>query len=290
MILTRLKRKVNQGLHGAAEAIVMCLIRLFRLDSRKIFYENSGILKYHDWNSGEKWFINKVLPSLLVGINKPVLLDIGANIGSYSIDLAKAIPSCCCYALEPNPVTFEQLVTRTSEVPNIKCINYGAGSDSMTLNLFVYKVKESTGHASFYKDVFTDIHHQDEKSITSLDCKIEKVDTLMHLRSIDEPEIHFIKIDAEGHELEVLKGSLNVIEQGCVRAVQFEFNEMNIISRIFLKDFYDLLGNQWTLYRLDTQNLIPLGTKYNPENEIFKYQNIIAIHKSFHCLLGTLLD
>jgi FkbM family methyltransferase len=287
MILTRLKKKFNQSVHGAAEAIALFLVRFFRLDSRRIFYENSGILKYHDWNSGENWFINRVLPRLLGGINRPVLLDIGANIGNYSFELAKAIPSCCCYALEPNPVTFEQLVARTREVPNIVCINCGAGSESRNLSLFVYRIKESTGHASLYKEVFTDIHHQDDKSITNLDCTIEKIDTLMQLRSIDEQEVHFIKIDAEGHELEALKGSLNIIEQGCVRAVQFEFNEMNIISRVFLKDFYDLLGQQWTFYRLDTQKLIPLGDRYDPGNETFKYQNIIAIHQSFLYLLGA---
>ena len=63
--------------------------------------------------------------------------------------------------------------------------------------------------------------------------------------------------------------------------MQFEFNEMNVISRVFLKDFYDLLGDEWDFFRLDTRKLIYLGRRYDSANEIFKFQNIVAIRKSF---------
>jgi hypothetical protein len=58
--------------------------------------------------------------------------------------------------------------------------------------------------------------------------------------------------------------------------IQFEFNEMNIISRVFLKDFYQILSN-YNLYRLDSNRLIPLFN-YDSTNEIFKFQNFLAIH------------
>jgi len=61
--------------------------------------------------------------------------------------------------------------------------------------------------------------------------------------------------------------------------IQFEFNELNVLSRVFLKDFYDLLPG-YSLYRMDTDRLHPLGD-YSPINEIFRYQNILAIPSAY---------
>jgi len=67
------------------------------------------------------------------------------------------------------------------------------------------------------------------------------------------------------------------IAENKIKLLQFEFNEMNIISRVFLKDFYSLLRG-FDFFRLDTQRLIPLPN-YDATNEIFKFQNILAINK-----------
>lgn len=85
-----------------------------------------------------------------------------------------------------------------------------------------------------------------------------------------------MKVDTEGNEYHVLEGATQLLHNNKVDVIQFEFNEMNVISRVFLKDFYDLLPKH-TMYRLDTQRLIPLGD-YSPLNEVFRIQNIIAIH------------
>jgi hypothetical protein len=67
-----------------------------------------------------------------------------------------------------------------------------------------------------------------------------------------------------------------MINGGNIKIIQFEFNEMNIVSRVFLKDFYQIL-KAYKIYRLCETELIPLF-HYDSINEIFKFQNIIAIH------------
>jgi hypothetical protein len=52
---------------------------------------------------------------------------------------------------------------------------------------------------------------------------------------------------------------------------------MNVMSRSFLKDFYDILPD-YNLYRLHKDGLIRLGN-YDSSNEIFLFQNIIACLK-----------
>jgi len=64
-----------------------------------------------------------------------------------------------------------------------------------------------------------------------------------------------------------------------IKAIHFEFNEMNIISKISFKNFWDLLIG-FEFYRmLPGGNLIRLK-KYSPLScEIYAFQNIVAILK-----------
>jgi hypothetical protein len=74
-------------------------------------------------------------------------------------------------------------------------------------------------------------------------------------------------------------GARQLLRDGKINAVQFEFNEMNIISRSTFKDFWDLL-NGFDFYRLlPAGKLLPIK-KYSPAIcEIYAYQNIIAIKR-----------
>jgi hypothetical protein len=93
--------------------------------------------------------------------------------------------------------------------------------------------------------------------------------------------IDFMKIDVEGHEFEVLKGAVNMINDSRVSMIQFEFNEFNIFSKTFFRDYYRILKD-YKLYRIMPQNrLLPMG-EYDSSHEIFRYQNILAIHNSLN--------
>ena len=87
--------------------------------------------------------------------------------------------------------------------------------------------------------------------------------------------IDFLKIDVEGHELEVLKGGEGLITGRKIAAIQFEIADCNTSSRVFLQDFYRKLPGH-RLFRLNTNDLIPLGC-YSARNEIFQFQNILAL-------------
>jgi hypothetical protein len=97
-------------------------------------------------------------------------------------------------------------------------------------------------------------------------------------RSLEK--IDFIKIDTEGHELAVLQGGKQLIKSGRLPLIQFEFNEMNIVSKSVLKDFYALLQG-YEFFRLMPNGLLPLGP-YNSRNEIFVFQNILAVKSELY--------
>ncbi len=257
-----------------ARKIVNSLIGYAGLDSRDIYYDSIGVLKFQEPESGESWFIKTVLVEIMRDLKHPIFLDIGANVGDYGLFIANTFPHGQCYCVEPNPKTFQTLKFRLSKCTNITPLNLGIGSQAEERNLYFYDHDQESGHASLYPDVLTDLHHA--SNLSSTPCKIETIDRLLAEQKIPEQTIDFIKIDTEGHELDGLKGGIKTLATNKIRAIQFEFNEMNVVSRVYLKDFYGLLSPAYKFFRLDTNRLIPLRW-YNPANEIFNFQNIIAV-------------
>ena len=64
-------------------------------------YNRIGILKYQNVIvSGEKYFISKILKKNLDLISQPILFDVGANVGEYSLLLTQEYPQAKIYAFE----------------------------------------------------------------------------------------------------------------------------------------------------------------------------------------------
>jgi len=73
-------------------------------------------------------------------------------------------------------------------------------------------------------------------------------------------------------------GAIELIKNNKIDVIHFEFNEMNVYSRVFFRDFHELLVN-YNFYRMLPDGLVFLGD-YNPiYQEIFAYQNIVVIRK-----------
>ncbi|ACF14966.1 methyltransferase FkbM family [Chloroherpeton thalassium ATCC 35110] len=246
------------------------------IDLLLLAYNNIGILKYQNFGiSGEKFLIEKILKKNIVS-EKPVFFDVGANVGMYSLELKKIFPNAEIWAFEPNQESYKKLVNLVDN--GIRCVNIGFGECEK--NIMIYSDLDKTGssHATIYKGVYE--HFYNAKKFLEIPIHLEKLDDFCRSNNISE--IDFLKIDTEGNELNVLKGASDILKKGSVKIIQFEFGECNVFSKVFLKDFYDILGN-YDIYRLDTENLISLS-KYNSLNEIFRYQNIIAVNKSFLCV------
>ena len=89
-------------------------------------------------------------------------------------------------------------------------------------------------------------------------------------------KIDLLKIDVEGFELQVLLGAQRMLSEGRIDAIQFEFTQLNVVSRVFVDDFFRLLGTGYTLHRLLPHGLMPMIDKNHWSNEQFGYQNLFA--------------
>lgn len=111
-----------------------------------------------------------------------VIFDVGANIGLYTAAYARAFPDALIFSFEPVPGTFGDLVENTKVFKNVKHFQAALSSSAG-------KVRMTEGLGSGNR-------------ITA-DGTIE----VPALRGDQfEGHIDFLKIDAEAHELEILKG------------------------------------------------------------------------------------
>lgn len=217
--------------------------------------------------SGEKFLVERILPRFVKG--NSLLLDVGANEGNYAILLKNHHPHAAIWAFEPHPLTFARLQKKTRS-SDIEAHNIALGSATGTAKIYDH-ARDGSQHASLYRETQLLFYHS---APLEHEVQVRTLDEIFADR--ENCHIAFLKIDTEGSELECLRGAKNLIERGIIDVIQFEFNEMNVVSRVFLKDFFDILPN-YQLHRLLPQGLSPL--QYNTYHEIFKFQNIVAILK-----------
>jgi FkbM family methyltransferase len=229
-----------------------------------------GVLNYQgDYFVGEKAW----LKGYLWNKKKPVVLDVGANIGSYSKFVLESNKEATVFAFEPHPKTYQKLAS-ISRNKKFKAFNSGVGDKNGKLELYDYDTNDGSSHATLYQDVIKDLHKGNSISHVVEIIKLDDFILDQNLSKID-----LLKIDTEGNEFKVLLGCLNTLKGRKIKAIHMEFNEMNIISKVSFKDFWDLLSD-YKLYRiLPGGKLLPIKN-YSPIIcEIYGFQNIVALLK-----------
>lgn len=142
---------------------------------------------------------------LLVSLGKisEHFLDIGSNMGFYSLALATENTSLIVDAFEPQPAVFSKL-QRNVEINlldnRVRTHNIGLGKEVGTLKMFVPRFTGSGG-ASFQN------LHEDEGEATEINVNVEILDQVIATK------IDLIKIDVEGFELNVLHGAKSLVSE-----------------------------------------------------------------------------
>lgn len=118
----------------------------------------------------------------------PRILDIGANLGAFSIWAAYRWPGCQVYAYEPDPINFEVLERNIlhNNIVSVSAMNWAIGNPGERL---FYPGRRNCGEGGFYCDT-SDIH--EPFNVTVKD-------------PLSLPHAHILKMDIEGCEIEVLE-------------------------------------------------------------------------------------
>jgi FkbM family methyltransferase len=185
-----------------------------------------GNASYKPARNGERWLLATLS-------SEPIrtVLDVGANVGSWSLMAAELLPEATIYALEVVPETAATLRTRVGHHDRIKCFDLGLADRTGTLS-FRYHPAAST-HATF-----TDYPHS--WTGERIECPVMRADDFFARQGI--ARVDFMKLDVEGAEHLVLQGMETYLRDRRVRLVQFEYGRVNILTRFLLRDFYELFA------------------------------------------------
>ena len=102
------------------------------------------------------------------------------------------------------------------------------------------------------------------------------IDQICNETAIDH--IDLLKIDTEGHEMEVLLGASAMIDAGRISSVQLEFGDTFLYTQYHFFDLWKLLSPQYTIYRILRHGLVELPS-YSPDLEIYKVANFLCLRK-----------
>src|SRR6185437_9811418 len=182
-------------------------------------------------------------------------------------------PRAKIITFEPHPSTFARL-RLAAERGNFQAVNLGCSDVTGEGVLFDYlSAPDGSTHASMHSATFGSFHQAPSCGRTVALVRLDDFAAANGIKSID-----LLKIDTEGHELKVLHGAGGLLSNGAIRTIQFEFNSLHVLTRVFMKDFFDLLSD-YSLFRLLPSGLLPLGEYGFLMHEIFAFQNVIAIRK-----------
>jgi FkbM family methyltransferase len=228
-----------------------------------------GILNYqNDRVTGERRFLSRFAKLKA----DPVVLDVGANVGDYSRLVRELSPAARIIAFEPHPISFGKLSETCREI-RAEAHPIGLGDRPAQLDIFDYAENDGSQHASLYRTVIEQIH---SKPATRTLVAIETLDEVVGKIGIDQIEL--LKVDTEGHELAVFKGAERLLAAQRIAVIQFEFNEMNAVSRSFFHDFREILSN-YRLFRLLEDRVLSLENYRPPFMEVFAFQNIVGVRR-----------
>lgn len=228
-----------------------------------------GVFKWDIEENGEKLFLQNYLSTF----KDPIIFDVGANRGAYSMLVREICPSALIYAFEPHPTNFAVLES-CGKNHNLLSFNYGFGKTNETTALYDYLEKDGSSHASVYEEVIEQLW---KSSAVAHPVTIRKLDDVLIEQGISRVDL--LKIDTEGSEFNVLLGAEQSIRNGMVNVIHFEFNDMNVISRTFFKDFFDFLP-EYDFFRLTPDGAIHIKSYIPWLCEIFAYQNIVCTRKN----------
>jgi FkbM family methyltransferase len=229
----------------------------------------SVLIAEGDWFEKEmEFWRNWIKPGMTV-------IDVGANVGVYTFSAASLVGETgCVLAVEPfsGCVRCLQETCRTNKLSWVKVCAGAASNHNGTAKLALHSASEINEVVS--SDVAATMKPGtfEEVSCFTLDSLIEQENV---------SQVDFLKIDAEGHELQVLQGSNQLLTKFSP-VILYENIAGSKGSNLAVINF--LIGREYQLFQYQPylQQLIPINSLEDLQEKL----NIIALPNSKASALG----
>lgn len=241
----------------------------------RILLESLGIGFYSNnfRYSGELQIVRK-----MSNLGQGYFVDIGASVGDFC-KLVLEETDCKILAFEPMKSSFHHLQILASKENRLSVYNYAIGDRNSLQDIFWGS--ETSQHATLAESVLQ-IEYLENSNLKSEKVEVKTLDsaiTEIEQSTLDDYfRIDFVKIDTEGYELEVLKGSVKTLEVHKPKALILEFNEHHLYRGHSLLDFKSFLAG-YSCFRIT-----PFGGVFeiDPKNSIENipmYSNLVYVRR-----------
>lgn len=130
---------------------------------------------------------------------KPVIIDVGANIGQFLYAVKTFFPSAIVHSVEPDPKIYKILKENSKKIKDVTTYNYAVSSKNGNLTFFV---SQDFSEWSSLKKI-------DGKDYSEIKVDTKTGDTLFK----DIKKVDLLKIDVEGAELSVILGMKDILKR-----------------------------------------------------------------------------
>lgn len=210
--------------------------------------------------NGERWLVD------VVGSKVETFIDIGANVGDWTMMMLARNPLALGIAVEPGTVALERLRERLPATVDI--VPAAAGSvDGSVIRFF--EEPEAGVRSSAAKAWSANAKEREVEIVT--------IDALMDQRGWER--IDFLKVDTEGYDARVLLGATKTLNDQRIDIVQFEYN-------LPWREVGSTLGAAISFLNAagyDVHALRPFGLEsfeYPAFGEFFSYANFVAVSRT----------
>jgi FkbM family methyltransferase len=201
-----------------------------------------------EWRSYYSGLYEDTLPALLPLLTDGVVLDVGANIGFYTIPMARRLQEIggLCIAFEPIPSNFMRLLE-----------NIEANRVGKSVRTFQLALGERDGEITMLLDtnegavtgnavrVPCTVFDQGQRERSPLTVPLRRLDDLIEELGLNQRPCGFIKVDIEGGEPLFLRGAVRVIERHRPLALM-EINPVWLAcNNLGIDDYLDVLKPQY---------------------------------------------
>jgi FkbM family methyltransferase len=223
----------------------------------KASFRVAGYQDFDPRTNGERRFLAK-----RAQIGNGVVFDVGANEGNWARMALSFHPHAQVHCFEPVSAPFQALAADLGDRVRVHNVAVSDEPGSVVL----HAAPESEQSSMFDRRHLGDANDEVVDAIT--------VDQICRAEGIGE--IALLKIDTEGNELAVLRGAAATLDR--IRMIQFEYGGTAIDARIYLRDFFDLLGERFAFYRLHRFGMIH-EPRWSELLEVAAYQNWVCIQR-----------
>tara|TARA_B100000902_G_scaffold281170_1_gene267059 strand:- start:307 stop:1128 length:822 start_codon:yes stop_codon:yes gene_type:complete len=153
------------------------------------------------------------------------------------------------YIFEPNEDIIENI--KDKNIKNSKIYQIGIGNKVEKKNFFKHQSVTMNSHRSSFLKTGPEFFNRYKKyPIEEVSCDIDTLDNFVQTNNIEY--IHFLKIDTQGYNEEVIEGAKKLIEQNKIGIIYSEL----ILGKLYSKEetFYNFekyLKDNYILYGID---------------------------------------